>query len=154
MKSGKQTKSVCVIGGGIIGSWAALHLAEAGVRTTLVEQFPLPHTRGSSHGLSRAFRLLGELELGRLDYAFEPRSSTSSMCCATGIQTMFVMIRNLVFSLLTLTTTAAATTGDHFQITTLAPGLLMISTDQGSYSNNSLIFTYVITTFRSQACTS
>ena len=60
---------VCVIGGGIIGSWAALHLAEAGVQTTLIEQFPLPHTRGSSHGLSRAFRFLGELELGRLDYS-------------------------------------------------------------------------------------
>jgi len=65
----KQTKTVGVIGGGIIGSWTALHLAEAGVRTTLFEQFPLPHTRGSSHGLSRAFRFLGELELGRLDYS-------------------------------------------------------------------------------------
>ena len=54
--------SVGVVGGGIIGSWAALHLAEAGVYTTLFEQFPLPHTRGSSHGLSRAFRFLGELE--------------------------------------------------------------------------------------------
>jgi len=61
--------SACVIGGGIIGSWAALHLAEAGVRTTLFEQFPLPHTRGSSHGLSRAFRFLGEYELDRLDYS-------------------------------------------------------------------------------------
>ncbi|NCF73259.1 MAG: FAD-dependent oxidoreductase [Gammaproteobacteria bacterium] len=60
---------VCVIGGGIIGSWTALHLAEAGVQTTLIEQFPLPHSRGSSHGLSRAFRFLGELELGRLDYS-------------------------------------------------------------------------------------
>jgi sarcosine oxidase/L-pipecolate oxidase len=65
----KQSTSVCVVGGGIIGSWAALHLAEAGVNTTLVEQFPLPHTRGSSHGLSRAFRFLGELELDRLDYS-------------------------------------------------------------------------------------
>jgi len=60
---------VCVIGGGIIGSWAAFHLAEAGAQTTLIEQFPLPHTRGSSHGLSRAFRFLGEHELGRLDYS-------------------------------------------------------------------------------------
>jgi len=64
-----QPATVSVIGGGIIGSWTALHLAEAGVRTTLIEQFPLPHTRGSSHGLSRAFRLLGELELARLDYS-------------------------------------------------------------------------------------
>lgn len=65
----KQSATVSVIGGGIIGSWTALHLVEAGVRTTLFEQFPLPHTRGSSHGLSRAFRLLGELELARLDYS-------------------------------------------------------------------------------------
>ncbi len=65
----KQSATVSVIGGGVIGSWTALHLVEAGVRTTLFEQFPLPHTRGSSHGLSRAFRLLGELELARLDYS-------------------------------------------------------------------------------------
>ena len=62
---------VCVIGAGIIGSWAALHLAESGVPTTLFEQFPRPHTRGSSHGQSRAFRFLGEHELGRLDYSLE-----------------------------------------------------------------------------------
>ncbi len=65
----KQSATVSVIGGGIIGSWTALHLVEAGVCTTLFEQFPLPHTRGSSHGLSRAFRFLGELELARLDYS-------------------------------------------------------------------------------------
>jgi len=64
-----SSAQVCVIGGGIIGSWTALHLAEAGAQVTLIEQFPLPHTRGSSHGLSRAFRFLGELELGRLDYS-------------------------------------------------------------------------------------
>ncbi len=67
----KQSATVAVIGGGIIGSWTALHLAEAGVKTTLIEQFPLPHTRGSSHGLSRAFRFLGELELDRLDYSLD-----------------------------------------------------------------------------------
>lgn len=60
-----------VAGGGIIGSWAALHLAEQGVPTTLFEQFPLPHTRGSSHGLSRAFRLLGDDTLDRLDYSLD-----------------------------------------------------------------------------------
>jgi sarcosine oxidase/L-pipecolate oxidase len=67
----KKSASVSVIGGGIIGSWTALHLVEAGVRTTLIEQFPLPHTRGSSHGLSRVFRFLGELEMDRLDYSLD-----------------------------------------------------------------------------------
>ena len=67
----KLQPTVGVIGGGIIGSWTALHLAEVGVRTTLFEQFPLPHTRGSSHGLSRAFRLLGDDELDRLDYSLD-----------------------------------------------------------------------------------
>ena len=67
----RSSAQVCVIGAGIIGSWAALHLAEAGAQVTLIEQFPLPHTRGSSHGLSRAFRFLGELELGRLDYSLD-----------------------------------------------------------------------------------
>ena len=62
---------VAVIGGGIIGSWAALHLVEAGVRTTLIEQFPLPHARGSSHGQSRAFRFLGDDETSRLEYSLD-----------------------------------------------------------------------------------
>lgn len=70
-KVSDKPATVGVVGGGIIGSWAALHLAEAGAETTLFEQFPLPHTRGSSHGLSRAFRFLGEHELGRLDYSLE-----------------------------------------------------------------------------------
>ena len=52
---------------------------------------------------------------------------------------MFVMFRTLVFCLITFSATAM--TDDHFQVTTLAPDLLMLSTDQGSYSNNSLIFT-------------
>jgi len=82
----KQSASVCVIGGGIIGSWTALHLAEAGVDTILIEQFPLPHTRGSSHGLSRAFRFLGELELDRLDYSL---AQWQSLAEASG-ETLFV----------------------------------------------------------------
>ncbi len=89
----KQSATVCVIGGGIIGSWTALHLVEAGVRTTLFEQFPLPHTRGSSHGLSRAFRLLGELELARLDYSL---ARWQAMEKATG-ETLFVKTGLLSF---------------------------------------------------------
>lgn len=67
----EKAQRVCVVGAGIIGSWAALHLAEAGAETTLLEQFPLPHTRGSSHGLSRAFRYLGDATMDRLDYSME-----------------------------------------------------------------------------------
>ncbi len=86
----KQPASVSVIGGGIIGSWTALHLVEAGVDTTLIEQFPLPHTRGSSHGLSRAFRLLGELELDRLDYSLSrwqalEESTSETLFVKTGL---------------------------------------------------------------------
>ena len=54
---------------------------------------------------------------------------------------MLVIIRTLVPCLLIFSTTAAAISDDHFQVTTLAPDLLMLSTDQGSYSNNSLVFT-------------
>lgn len=54
---------------------------------------------------------------------------------------MFAIIRALVISLLALTTTVTAIANDHFQITKLAPDILMLSTDQGSYSNNSLVFT-------------
>ncbi len=45
-----------VLGAGINGTFAALHLSEKGHRTALVEQFPLPHSRGSSHGQSRIIR--------------------------------------------------------------------------------------------------
>ena len=60
----------CVIGGGIIGSWTALHLARAGIRTVLMEQFPLPHTRGASHGASRVIRLLGDENLAALEFSY------------------------------------------------------------------------------------
>lgn len=47
---------VVVIGGGVMGSATAWHLARRGVDTVLLEQFEAGHTRGSSHGASRIFR--------------------------------------------------------------------------------------------------
>ncbi|KAK4316346.1 hypothetical protein Pmani_012475 [Petrolisthes manimaculis] len=47
---------VVVVGAGVHGSSAALHLARAGKDTILLEKFPLPHARGSSHGQSRITR--------------------------------------------------------------------------------------------------
>ena len=46
-----------VIGAGVMGSATARVLAERGLDTVLLEQFPLGHARGSSHGPSRIFRL-------------------------------------------------------------------------------------------------
>ncbi|XP_053313029.1 peroxisomal sarcosine oxidase [Spea bombifrons] len=45
-----------VIGAGIQGSFTAYHLAKSGKKTLLLEQFPLPHSRGSSHGQTRIIR--------------------------------------------------------------------------------------------------
>ncbi|XP_072312309.1 peroxisomal sarcosine oxidase [Eucyclogobius newberryi] len=45
-----------VIGAGVQGSFTAYSLSKRGQRTLLLEQFVLPHTRGSSHGQSRIIR--------------------------------------------------------------------------------------------------
>ncbi|XP_064022096.1 peroxisomal sarcosine oxidase isoform X2 [Pogoniulus pusillus] len=45
-----------VIGAGIQGSFSAYHLAQRHRNTLLLEQFILPHSRGSSHGQSRIIR--------------------------------------------------------------------------------------------------
>ena len=67
---GVKDDDCLVIGGGIIGSWTALHLQRAGMRVALMEQYPLPHTRGSSHGASRVIRLLGDDHLAALEYSY------------------------------------------------------------------------------------
>jgi sarcosine oxidase len=48
---------VVVVGAGINGLATARALAQKGVDVLLVEQFRIGHTRGSSHGRSRIFRL-------------------------------------------------------------------------------------------------
>ncbi|OPJ78610.1 peroxisomal sarcosine oxidase [Patagioenas fasciata] len=52
----KATYDAIVIGAGIQGSFAAYHLAQRHRDTLLLEQFILPHSRGSSHGQSRITR--------------------------------------------------------------------------------------------------
>jgi sarcosine oxidase len=48
---------VAVVGAGVIGCATAWALAERGADVTLFEQFGPEHTRGSSHGRTRIFRL-------------------------------------------------------------------------------------------------
>lgn len=48
---------VAVVGAGVMGSATAWALRRRGADVTLFEQFELPHTRGSSHGRTRIFRL-------------------------------------------------------------------------------------------------
>ncbi|XP_074969624.1 peroxisomal sarcosine oxidase [Phalacrocorax aristotelis] len=52
----QATYDAIVIGAGIQGSFAAYHLAQHHRDTLLLEQFILPHSRGSSHGQSRITR--------------------------------------------------------------------------------------------------
>lgn len=52
-----QGPSVAVIGAGMAGSAAAMHLARSGARVTLFDQFEFGHDRGSSHGATRLFRI-------------------------------------------------------------------------------------------------
>ncbi|XP_069135743.1 peroxisomal sarcosine oxidase-like isoform X2 [Argopecten irradians] len=52
----ERVYDVIVVGAGIVGSYTAYHSCRAGKSTCLLEQFPLPNTRGSSHGQSRTIR--------------------------------------------------------------------------------------------------
>jgi sarcosine oxidase len=53
----KAMPSVAVIGAGMAGSSAALHLVRRGAKVTLFDQFDFGHDRGSSHGATRLFRI-------------------------------------------------------------------------------------------------
>ena len=52
-----EAYDVIVVGVGGMGSAAVAHLARRGVRVLGLEQYDIPHERGSSHGLSRLIRL-------------------------------------------------------------------------------------------------
>ena len=52
-----QVYDVIVVGVGGMGSAACYHLARRGLRTLGLERFDIPHTMGSSHGITRIIRL-------------------------------------------------------------------------------------------------
>ncbi|KAM4742513.1 peroxisomal sarcosine oxidase [Anableps anableps] len=54
--SAQQVYDCVVIGAGVQGSFTAYHLAKRNRKTLLLEQFVLPHSRGSSHGQTRIIR--------------------------------------------------------------------------------------------------
>ncbi|BFZ05377.1 hypothetical protein BsWGS_08416 [Bradybaena similaris] len=56
----KGVYDVIVVGAGIEGSSSAYNLVKQGLKVLLLEQFPLPHSRGSSHGQSRITRYVYE----------------------------------------------------------------------------------------------
>ncbi|CAG5133380.1 unnamed protein product [Candidula unifasciata] len=62
MTTSKGVYDVIVIGAGIEGSSSAYNLVKQGLRVLLLDQFPLPHSRGSSHGQSRITRYVYEDE--------------------------------------------------------------------------------------------
>ncbi|KAG8520145.1 Peroxisomal sarcosine oxidase [Galemys pyrenaicus] len=56
MAARKELYHAIVVGAGIQGCFTAYHLVRHGKRVLLLEQFFLPHSRGSSHGQSRIIR--------------------------------------------------------------------------------------------------
>jgi len=62
-----------VIGAGIMGSSTAYQLAKRGLKVLLIEQFPLGHSKGSSHGASRIIRYAhtDEIYLPLIKQAYE-----------------------------------------------------------------------------------
>ncbi|KAM9853131.1 peroxisomal sarcosine oxidase [Aulostomus maculatus] len=54
--SSSEDYDCIVIGAGVQGSFTAYQLVKKNKRTLLLEQFVLPHTRGSSHGQTRIIR--------------------------------------------------------------------------------------------------
>jgi sarcosine oxidase len=57
MSSTVKHYDVIVVGVGGMGSAATYHLAKRGLRVLALEQFNIPHSLGSSHGITRIIRL-------------------------------------------------------------------------------------------------
>lgn len=58
--SGPRSYDVVVVGGGVMGSWAASRVAARGASCALLDQFDPGHDRGSSHGDGRVYRFAYE----------------------------------------------------------------------------------------------
>ena len=53
-----ERAEIVIVGAGVMGAATAYALARAGHEPVVLEQFELGHTRGSSHGRGRIFRLV------------------------------------------------------------------------------------------------
>ena len=51
---------VVVVGGGVMGSWTAARAAARGAKVCLLDQYDAAHSRGSSHGDGRIYRMAYE----------------------------------------------------------------------------------------------
>ena len=51
-----STHDVVVVGGGVMGVWAAINARKLGASVALADQFPPAHEHGSSHGDGRIYR--------------------------------------------------------------------------------------------------
>ena len=58
----RATYDVLVVGGGVLGAWTAAIAARRGATVALADQFEPAHTRGSSHGDGRIYRLAYQQE--------------------------------------------------------------------------------------------
>ncbi|MFD1632987.1 N-methyl-L-tryptophan oxidase [Haloplanus ruber] len=56
MSSNDERRDVIVVGVGGMGSATAYHLADRGIDVLGLERFDIPHTQGSSHGITRIIR--------------------------------------------------------------------------------------------------
>ena len=57
LRSSDEPYDVVVVGGGVMGAWAAVCAAKRGARVCLADQYEPAHNHGSSHGDGRIYRV-------------------------------------------------------------------------------------------------